>query len=314
MFMRKLKSLTWIILILVINNANAQLVLERTVLLSDYPSGSSIEYNNNKLFIIGDDATRLMILNPNYNKVDSVKLFKGAERISKNKKTDLESSTIITVNGNQSLLLLGSSSTKKREQLIINSLDQAKVLESFSIKKFNKRLFNAGVKELNFEGLAATTDRIVIANRGHLDNPTNHFIITDTDFWRNQSKAKINIINIILGQKVKSFAGISGLTYAPSKDILLFTASTENTTSTYGDGEIADSYIGWISGFSTKVQSKEITADGFINLSENNQSFKKQKIESVAIQEIQGNTLILHFVSDNDNGQSTLFKARLTIK
>jgi hypothetical protein len=295
------------------NKVQAQLILERSLLLSDYPSGSSIEFINNKLFVIGDDATHLMILNQNYNKVDSIRLFKGDNRISKNKKADLESSAVVTAKGNQQLVLLGSSSTKRRQQILLYPFNHGKTIESFSIKQFNKRLLNSGLAELNFEGLAATADNIIIVNRGHLGNPTNHFIVTDLNFWVNQKKAAVNIININLENKTKAFAGISGLSYVPSKDMMLFTASTESTSSTYDDGEISDSYIGWISNFSTKIKLKEITADGLLNLSENNQSFTKQKIESVTVQEVQGNTLILHLVADNDNGQSTLFKGRLTL-
>jgi hypothetical protein len=172
---------------------------------------------------------------------------------------------------------------------------------------------SSGLNELNFEGLAATANNMIISNRGHLGNPSNHFVVTDLNFWKNQKRAAINIININLKEKTKSFAGISGLTYVASKDILLFTASTEGTASTYDDGEISDSYLGWITNFSTKTALKEITADGLINLSDNNQTFKKQKIESVTLQEVQNNTLILHLVADNDNGQSKLFRVRLTL-
>ena len=311
--MKKWTSLVGILLIVMGNKVQAQLILERSLLLSDYPSGSYIEFINNKLFVIGDDATYLMILNQNYNRVDSTRVFKGVTRISKNKKTDIESSAVVTANGNQQLLLLGSSSTKRRQQILLYPLDQGKAIESISIKQFNKRLLNSGLKELNFEGLAATADKIIVSNRGHLGNPTNHFIVTELNFWKNQKKAGINIININLENKTKAFAGISGLSYVPSKDLLLFTASTESTSSTYNDGEINDSYLGWISNFSSKTKMKEITADGLINLSKNNQAFTKQKIESVTVQEVQGNTLILHLVVDNDNGQSTLFKARLTL-
>jgi hypothetical protein len=297
---------------MVANSTNAQLVLERTLLLSNYPSGSSIEVANNNFYIIGDDATHLLILNANYDKVDSIRLFKGDTRISKNKKPDIESSTMMSLGGSSNLLMMGSSSTKKREQLFIYNKSNNQSIESHSIKRFNKRLYSSGLKELNFEGLAATENNLIIANRGHLNNASNQLIVTDKAFWLNQKSAPIKILNLIINKETKAFAGISGLNYIPSKDMLLFTASTESTTDTYNDGEIGDSYIGWIANFSKRIESDEITADGLINLSENNQSFKKQKIESVTVQEVQGNSLILHFVADNDNGQSRLFKARLT--
>ena len=309
--MRKWKSLITIVIMLAANNTNAQLVLERTLILSNYPSGSSIEFADNKFFVIGDDATHLMVLNPNYNKVDSIQLFKGTGRISKNKKADIESSSLITKDGRQHILLLGSSSTPGRNTAFMYSLSKSNSIESISTKKFANRLLKAGLKELNFEGLASTPNNLIIANRGHMNNPTNQLIVTSLNFFNDQKKSAVNIINMNL-EKTKAFAGVSGLTYVPSKDMLLFTASTENTSDTYSDGDVGDSYFGWISNFTTKLQAKEITPDGMINLSENNQSFKKQKIESVAVQDILKNELILHFVADNDNGQSTLFRARFT--
>src|SRR5688572_11695606 len=95
LFMKKWRSLIWISIIIMVSKADAQLILERTFPLHNYPSGSSLEFVDNKFFVIGDDATHLMILNPNYGRVDSSRLFKGDIRISKNKKTDLEASAVV---------------------------------------------------------------------------------------------------------------------------------------------------------------------------------------------------------------------------
>jgi len=68
--------------------------LLKFLLLVDFPSGSSINYYDNKLYLVGDDATHILILDNDYRKVDSIKLFDNLEkRISKSQKTDLEAST-----------------------------------------------------------------------------------------------------------------------------------------------------------------------------------------------------------------------------
>jgi hypothetical protein len=40
----------------------------------DYPSASSIEYFDKKLYVMGDDATNLLILDTNLNIIDSIPL------------------------------------------------------------------------------------------------------------------------------------------------------------------------------------------------------------------------------------------------
>lgn len=311
--MKKLRSLILPAIALIVNSANAQLVLEQMHHLSSYPSASSIEYLNGKFYIMGDDATHLLILNTNYNVVDSHRLFKGNNRINPLKKADIEASTVVSRNDRDYILLLGSSSTKKRNRVLLYPTQFEKVIDGSDLKRFNKRIKKAGIPEINYEGVATIYNQLVISNRGHQKNPWNQLIVTDKDFYNNQAGTPIHIINLTLDLPSTSFAGISGLTYVQSKDMLLFTASTENTSTTTGDGEIGDSYIGWVSNFSTKMNSKEITADKLINLSKNNQQFNKQKIESVCVQEVQGNALILHLVADNDNGETTIFKMRYTL-
>lgn len=293
---------------------NADFQVEKSLLLPTFPSGSSLEFFNNKLYLTGDDATQLLILDPNYNRLDSVVLFKGAHRVSKRKKVDLEASTVVTENNNAYFLLLGSASTRRREKLLLFPADlSSPKVKTISIRWFNKRVSHSGIKELNYEGLAIVKHMLVFANRGNLNNPINQFIITTNRFWDNQKIADLKIININLDKISKQFVGVSGLVYVPSKDILLFTASTEATADTYSDGSIEDSYIGWIKNISTKLHVKEISADGLINLSKKDRLFKKQKIESVCVEKVEGNDMTLHLVADNDNGETKLFKLKISL-
>jgi hypothetical protein len=76
--------------------------------LPDYPSASGITYYNKQFYIIGDDASNLLILDSNLIIKDSIQLYSFAEkRIPKVVKPDLESITLIADN---KLLLLGSGS------------------------------------------------------------------------------------------------------------------------------------------------------------------------------------------------------------
>ena len=107
--------------------------------------------------------------------------------------------------------------------------------------------------------------------------------------------------------------GVSGLYYVEEKDLLLFTASEEDTPNALDDGKISDSYLGFIEKFSAKMEDKTITPNQLIKLSTINKIFIKQKIESVCVEKITGDEMILHLVADNDNGESRLFKVRMIL-
>src|SRR6188508_2560555 len=73
----------------------------------DYPSASSIEYYDGKLYLAGDDATKLLVLDTNLNIVDSIPIISYPEnRIPKDIKPDLEASALNADN----LFLFGSGS------------------------------------------------------------------------------------------------------------------------------------------------------------------------------------------------------------
>ena len=290
------------------------LQVEKSLLLTDFPSGSSLEYFHERLYLGGDDATKLLILDTNYNRTDSITLFKSEQpRIPKNIKADLEASAIISFNNQPNLLLIGSASLPVREKVILIPLNDTPVLDVQSTTTFFNRLRNSGVKEINVEGATVAGKLLIMSNRGNLSNPVNHFFFTDLNFWLHQQAAAIDTAIIILPH-TKAFAGISGLAYIEETDLLLFSASTELTGNSFDDGTIGSSYIGWIKNISRQTGKKKISADGFINLTNENKIFAKEKIESICVSHSQGNVHTIYLVSDNDNGTSRLFKVKLSIE
>lgn len=94
--------------------------LLKSHLLPRFPSGSSINYRDEKLYLVGEHATDILILDKEYHEIDSKRLlnFPG-KRIPKPVKPDLEASTFISPNGENHLLILGSASTPKREKIFL---------------------------------------------------------------------------------------------------------------------------------------------------------------------------------------------------
>ena len=79
--------------------------------LDDYPSGSGLQPFNDKIYLVGDDATLLLTIDKKYDITDSIKLFETTgTRISKETKPDIESIALVKQNGSPALLLTGSGS------------------------------------------------------------------------------------------------------------------------------------------------------------------------------------------------------------
>jgi uncharacterized protein YjiK len=142
--------------------------------------------------------------------------------------------------------MFGSASTSRREKVFLSSFTTSTTPKVQVIKtgKFFKRVSKAGIKDVNIEGLAAVNNTLLLANRGNNKNRYNHLISTSTDFFNNQEVVSFKVLKMIFEGVKNEFAGISGLAYIPSKDMLIFTASTEDTDNTVDDGAIGNSYLG----------------------------------------------------------------------
>jgi hypothetical protein len=297
------------------NEPSSSVVLLKKLLLKDFPSGSSLEFYNNRIYLIGDDAKQILVLDQAYNHIDSIPLFEAREsRIPKYKKADLEASALIVTGDEARVLVFGSAAVSNREVVLeLSPGKPSDSIKTISTAVFTNRLKQAGIKEINLEGAATVNEYLVLCNRANENNTVNNFIITTPDFLDNQATIKFNISSVKL-PKQKNINGISGLAYVPEKDLLLFTASTELTGNAYDDGEIGDSYIGWIKDASTKLYLPEISPDGIINLAEADKEFAAEKIESICVEKYHEDIFDIHLVSDNDKGESTLFKIQFQLK
>jgi hypothetical protein len=277
-------------------------------ILPDYPSASAVEYLDDKLYVMGDDATKLLVLDTNFNAVDSIQLFDyPGIRIPKNIKHDIES--ILFIKDSNQLMLFGSGSLSpfRDTVLSINLNNRGKKIKSFT--DFYSSLKKRSLDELNIEGTVKAKDEVILVNRGHLGWPKNHLILTDLRFWTEHGATAI--IPVKYPYDSSAFHGISGLTYSKLHDALVMSVSTEATASTFEDGAIGKSYIWIIKNIPSAIYT-ELSPDIVIDLEEIDPIFKGQKIESVTILNETKGMLRLVLVADNDNGSSTIFK--LSIK
>ena len=294
-----------LLLLSLLTSCGGNTVLKETKRLHNYPSASGIEYFNSQFFVIGDDASNLLMLDSNLNPGDSIGIYSFAEkRIPKKIKADLEA---ISVTKDNKLLLVGSGSGPLRNiAWLIDPVTKQK--DSIALDTFYNRLPLNGIKEINIEGIVAIPGFIILSNRGSKGYPKNHLVMTKEDFWKDQ--ANTQIISILTGADDDSilFKGISGLAYAKKSDCLLLTVSTEDTRNSMDDGAIGKSYLWIVKNISSKKGWKAINPDRVIDLEAIDAKFKGQKIESVCITNETKGFLHLVLVADNDDGSSSIFK------
>ncbi len=305
-----MKALKYLVIVVSIFSCKGKDIMSIQIKkLTSYPSASSIEYYDGKLYLMGDDATKLLVLDTNLNIIDSIPIISYPEnRIPKNIKPDLEASALKGDN----LFLFGSGSLPLYRNFAWRLNLKTKDNDSINLEPFFLKAKNLGIEQINIEGACFVPGKLILVNRGNKSYFHNHFIITDEKLWTNDSSFQMSIAPFEIQKDTALFKGISGLCYAMQSDQLIMTASTENTRNSYDDGEIGKSYLWVINNISTKLNNKTFEPDRIIDFEEIDPRFKKQKIESATVISETKELINLVLVADNDDGSSTIFK--LSIK
>ncbi|MBO9731295.1 MAG: hypothetical protein J7623_21835 [Chitinophaga sp.] len=285
-----------------------------TLLLPDFPSASAIIYADEQLYLVGDDATCILVLDRHYGEVARIPIAEApSKRIAKALKQDFEAATVITRQDQSYLLVTGSLSTPQRCQLLLMPLPAGAPLERFPYPAdVLLQLTASGVKEWNIEGATVIGNTLLLGNRGHDGHPVNQLVLVRDGFWEQPGTTGISVLPLTLATPTPVFAGVSDLCYVPEKDWLLCTLSSEATASTYDDGAVGDSYIGWVTNISKKLSGTSLVIEGWLNLATASPVFNQEKIEGICVERVATDHLLLHLVSDNDGGESGLFKIRMS--
>ncbi len=291
----------------------ARIDLLEIKVLDDYPSGSASEYFEGKLMVMGDDASKLLVFDSAWQSSRLVPIlnFEHPGRMSKKIKADIEGATWFRDKNESGLLMLGSGSQPphRSKGFIVKPL--ADTHRSFSLDTFYNRLENAGIKQLNVEGLTQLPGWFVIGCRGNLGFKKNHLVFVKNRFWENQGEVEFHTALLGGNSATRTFSGLSGLDYSYKTDRLFITASTEHTSSTSADGQIGKSYLWIVNSMNRMVEFEAINPFDEIDLEAENPRFAGIKVESVSVVSENTDNSELILVSDNDDGKTTLFRVRL---
>ncbi|WP_155975824.1 DUF6929 family protein [Daejeonella oryzae] len=266
----------------------------------NYPSGSTVTYLNGYLYIMGDDASEILVLNDSLEETDRIKLFDDNpnQRIPKNLKADIEASALINFNERKSILFFGSGSLiPHRDSAFLFNPDDNKI-EKINYSKFYDQL-RRHFSQLNIESAASIGEELILGIRANASSPDNFLVVATSDDLLPVYKRRI-YIHI----PVKN-TGISGMDYDSQQDILYMTFSSENTSNAFDDGEIGESYLAIIDDAKAQLQSDKIHISALTKLSDLSSEFKNQKIEGVCLLKEHSQLLL---VADDDKGNTGLFR------
>jgi hypothetical protein len=276
----------------------------------EYPSGSALEFYKDNLYVVGDDINYILCLDKQWNEINKIKLFDyDGIRIPKPEKPDLECAAIV----DDILYVVGSGSkSPQRDVAFIINLTENKVKKISTAAFYSIFKDRNLINEMNIEGFTGCKDKLLFFNRGNTLQP-NLLIITDQKVLKKQFPDKFKVIPVVLGKLHDFDMGISGACYDVINDILFLSASAENTSNAYDDGEIMGSAIAIVYDAYKKLNNKELVIDELIDLNKTDDLFLKQKIESVCLTDHSGNHFSFVLVADNDDGKSVLFELQMEL-
>jgi hypothetical protein len=284
--------------------------------LTEFPSCSAVNYRDGRLYLIGDDAPNIYVLDHNYAIVDSLRISDHTgKRIPKKIKPDLEGSAIFTSGNRNYLVALGSASTRQRE--LVRTIPFAQGLDVKRDSTINTGIFinklASKIDEVNLEGITTVGSYFILSNRANANHRINYLIVTSGPFWIGQNTISFHVLEVDLPIKPENAIGISDLCYDATYDRLFISFSTEVTASAYEDGRIGDSYLGFIQDFSKQMQASRIKVNYMINLSQVDTRFEKEKIEGLCVERVSKRKYLMHLTSDDDKGSSVIFKVKLRL-
>ncbi len=273
--------------------------------LENYPACSGIEFYDDKIYLVGEAATELLVMNKKWKKPGYIPLFapipkKSADAVM----NGLEAMTLLSVDKKPQLLIIGSGTKYSRSQAVLLNL-KTKVPAFLDLGVFYERIKALGLTDLNIEGIAQVYDYLVLVHGGNHSNPDNYLIITTPDFWNNQKSATIQTVKIDFDPKAPKGMYISGISYSDNHEDLFMTIHSAT-----GEGK---SWLGIIENMYRKIGREKITMriNQLVDLPAADSRFAGYTFEAVCIQSEKDHSMKLHFVADNTAGKSFLFKVEL---
>ncbi len=241
-------------------------------------AASGLVFINNSLYIIGDNSSFLYQYYIETKKLQKYPLIENSsENILKKDKPDFESITL----RNNKLYIFGSGSTKNRDKRVTFNIETQEIKQKNVSELYQKLKETANIsnEDLNLEGSFFYNENLYLFNRGNGEKSKNGIFI-----YKKPSK-KVSFIPVCLPKIQNIESSFTDAILVENK--IYFLATSENTMSTYDDGEILGSIIG-------RIDIDTFGIDFTYQISEN------QKFEGLTPYSILKNKIIFLLCEDND--------------
>jgi hypothetical protein len=262
-------------------------------------SASGLLFNGSSLYLISDNSNILYNYNINTKILDKTTLVTGAnplvENMAKKDKPDFEA---ITVNGDE-LYLFGSGSTNKRNTIAhinIKTKEVLPVIDATDLYLAMQDFSGINADNFNIEAAVNDGDTWYLFNRGNGPKGQNGvFTLTgnmaDTSFQILYNPVKLPKIN---GAK----SSFTDAVKVGNK--LYFLAAAEKSNSTYEDGEVAGTLVGYIDIEKMKVKDAKVVTE-------------KNKFEGITLYKENEKTLEFLLCEDTDSDMTESYIYKLTL-
>jgi hypothetical protein len=264
-----------------------------------YPSGSTISYFDDRFYVMGDDAAEILVLDETMRELDRITIFTRGEsaRLPKAFKADIESSLILSQNGTDSILFLGSGSVSPHRDSAFLFNPKTKAVRRMDMSAFYAQL-REHFSDLNIEAATSVGNSLLLGVRANGSHPDNYLV------FANLIDDSFTIARRIKMDLPVNDAGISGMDYDEERDILFLTLSSEATLNAYDDGLIGESFLAAVPNAKQALEETSLTVPSVYRLSDLHDELKTQKIESVSLM---GRERKLLLVADDDQGNTKFF-------
>ncbi|QDA59121.1 DUF6929 family protein [Hymenobacter jejuensis] len=304
-----------------------QALILQQINLPNLPSASGVEVVGDTAYIIGDDAPYLYAFKANsLTKGEQITLFETAHfstgRIPKALKPDLECLTAFTTPaGEKGLLVCGSGATPAREVgfwvTLPGGSDAGATVYPLSLSNLYgllRQYLPAGIA-LNLEAAAATDTELLLFQRT-VGSAVGNLVFflplgATLDYIRQRTEQPPAVQRQFyeLPDLNGKPAGFSGASY--SHDLLLVTASVEDTSDPVADGEVLGSFVG-VLDLARRAATPVPLQLAHLVLPTG--AAYTGKVESVTVQKVLGpKHYQLLLVTDDDLGGSTAVVVKLSL-
>lgn len=286
---------------------------------SELSSASGVTLINDTIALVGDDMPWMIRLSDDLSVKDTLRIsgieMRSGGRIPYQIKPDYECMEYFEHEGSHYTLIIpsGSKVDMRDTAILVNNTEFNSI-----VKRNIRSLFNTihgmcqlGEESLNIEGLAVSPSEIYLFHRGNISG--NYVIeLSKTQFMRflldgYNAIDSISVHSVDLPEFNDLRPGFSGATFLPRNNILLFTASMEDTRSALSDGEVAGSFIGIM--LLDDIRNGDIV----LTLVKENNKILKKKLEGIAILSESGSGAEVITVCDNDDGSSDIYLLKIKL-